>query len=156
MLFPQNIYSPFNPATGMCNFFFLWCNYNDKGVSCGYKGFNIFRSLILLILYNLHLCNHFWAISRLTSLKGNKILGEKKTKLEDMSMRLWQHMAFSVRTMWDLATFLRSLLVHEEKLTLMFFLEATGRGWVLQGWLPSKPLPGCLKYIQAAYTLVTT
>lgn len=80
MLFPQNIYFPFNPATGTCNFFFLWCNYNDKGVPCGYRGFNIFRSLILLILYNLHLCNHFWAISRLTSLKGNKILGEKKNK----------------------------------------------------------------------------
>lgn len=48
-------------------------------------------------------------------------------------MRLWQHVAFSVRTMQDLVTFLRSPLVHEEKLTLMFFLEVTGRGWVLQG-----------------------
>lgn len=59
MLFPQNIYFPLNPATGMCSFLFLRCNYNDKGVPCGYRGFNFFMSLILLILYNLHLCNHF-------------------------------------------------------------------------------------------------
>lgn len=49
-------------------------------------------------------------------------------------MRLWQDVVFSARTMGkDPVTFLKSPLVCEERLTLLFFLEGTGKGWVLHG-----------------------
>lgn len=45
-------------------------------------------------------------------------------------MRLWQDVFFSVRTMCrDPVIFLKSPLVHEERLILLFFQKGTGKGW---------------------------
>lgn len=73
--------------------------------------------------------NHFQTIFRLTSLKGNKSLGTKKKEITGHVNKTMAACDF----LRDHVTFLRSPLVHEEKLSLMFFLEVTGKGWILQG-----------------------